>query len=98
MKDLKRIKAIAKDIISDREWVNDSHSESEHKGVVNGLESLVWRFETTDDTIEKDSVEEMVKEIRFHLLCFSDGTIDGDDLANAITEVINHYNLEDLNL
>ena len=98
MKDLKRIKAIAKDIISDREWVNDSHSESEHKGVVNGLESLVRHLETSDDTIEKDSVEEMVKEIRFYLLCFSDGSMRGDNLANAITEVINHYNLEDLNL
>tara|TARA_R110000796_G_scaffold18221_16_gene55322 strand:- start:401 stop:697 length:297 start_codon:yes stop_codon:yes gene_type:complete len=98
MKDLKRIKAIAKDIISDREWVNDSHSESEHKGVVHGLESLVRHLETSDDTIEKDSVEEMVKEIRFYLLCFSDGSMRGDNLANAITEVINHYNLEDLNL
>ena len=61
MKDLKRIKAIAKDIISDREWVNDSHSESEHKGVVNGLESLVRHLETSDDTIEKDSEQEEIE-------------------------------------
>tara|TARA_R100000935_G_scaffold58799_1_gene98041 strand:- start:325 stop:603 length:279 start_codon:yes stop_codon:yes gene_type:complete len=89
MKDLKRIKAIAKDIISDREWVNDSHSESEHKGVVNGLNALIHHIEMTDETDETNSEHEMIKEIRFHLLCFDDGTIDGNDLANGITEIIN---------
>ena len=38
---IERIKNIAKDIIADDGWVNDSHSASEHKGVVMGLEMLI---------------------------------------------------------
>jgi len=32
--ELDRIKRIAEDIISDDEWVNDSHSKAEHTGVI----------------------------------------------------------------
>ena len=36
-----QIKNIAKDIKEDKEWVNDSHTFAEHKGVVNGLDRLI---------------------------------------------------------
>ena len=36
-----RIRAIADEIISDTEWVNDSHSSAEHNGIVSGLEMLI---------------------------------------------------------
>ena len=38
---LDRIVAIASDLKNDTEWVNDSHSEYEHKGVVHGLDRLI---------------------------------------------------------
>ena len=38
---LDRIVAIATDLKNDTEWVNDSHSEYEHKGVVHGLDRLI---------------------------------------------------------
>jgi hypothetical protein len=40
-----RIKNIAKDIIADDEWVNDSHTKSEHAGVKAGLEMLIRHLE-----------------------------------------------------
>jgi O-phosphoseryl-tRNA(Cys) synthetase len=33
--------------------------------------------------------KELIEEIRFHLRVYDDGTIDGDDLANAVEEIIN---------
>ena len=39
--ELDRIIAIANDLKNDTEWVNDSHSEYEHKGVVHGLDRLI---------------------------------------------------------
>jgi O-phosphoseryl-tRNA(Cys) synthetase len=33
--------------------------------------------------------KELIKEIRFHLRVYDEGTIDGDDLANAVEEIIN---------
>lgn len=38
---LSTIKNIAKDIIDDDEWVNDSHSKSEYDGVKDGLHRLI---------------------------------------------------------
>jgi hypothetical protein len=38
---LDRIVAIANDLKNDTEWVNDSHSEYEHRGVVHGLDRLI---------------------------------------------------------
>lgn len=38
---IKRIESIAQDIISDIEWVQDSHDQSEWKGVKSGLERLI---------------------------------------------------------
>jgi len=38
---LDRIVAIAIDLKNYTEWVNDSHSEYEHKGVVHGLDRLI---------------------------------------------------------
>ena len=42
---LDRIKNVVKDIKSDDEWVNDSHTRSEYKGVCDGLDMLVRHFE-----------------------------------------------------
>ena len=42
---LDRIKNIAEDIIADDEWVNDSHTKSEHAGVKAGLEMLIRHLE-----------------------------------------------------
>lgn len=38
---VKRLNNIAKDIMSDTEWVNDSHEEAEYRGVCSGLEQLI---------------------------------------------------------
>ena len=38
---LQKIKNIAQDIKADNEWVNDSHSAFEHKGICDGLDRLV---------------------------------------------------------
>ena len=46
---INRIKNIAKDIIADDEWVNDSHSGAEHQGVRMGLEMLVKHLEETGE-------------------------------------------------
>ena len=42
---LKQIKKIVKDIKADDEWVNDSHSNAEHKGICDGLDMLVEELE-----------------------------------------------------
>ena len=42
---IKQIRSIAADIIADTEWVNDSHTISEHDGVVSGLEQLIRHIE-----------------------------------------------------
>tara|TARA_R100000995_G_C3462850_1_gene114068 strand:- start:747 stop:908 length:162 start_codon:yes stop_codon:yes gene_type:complete len=44
---LERIKNIAKDIKSDDEWVNDSHTKSEYVGICYGLNSLIRHLEET---------------------------------------------------
>ena len=38
---LKYIKMVSIDIISDDEWVNDSKTMAEHKGIVSGLNRLI---------------------------------------------------------
>tara|TARA_R100000781_G_scaffold2691_2_gene4218 strand:+ start:209 stop:436 length:228 start_codon:yes stop_codon:yes gene_type:complete len=38
---LSKIKNIVTDIKNDDEWVNDSHSAYEHKGICDGLDRLV---------------------------------------------------------
>jgi|TARA_R100001510_G_C7572800_1_gene148609 CO dehydrogenase/acetyl-CoA synthase gamma subunit (corrinoid Fe-S protein) len=42
---LEQIKNIAKDIKEDKEWVNDSHTFAQHKGVVDGLDRLIRHIE-----------------------------------------------------
>tara|TARA_Y100000114_G_scaffold19639_1_gene15687 strand:+ start:13 stop:171 length:159 start_codon:yes stop_codon:yes gene_type:complete len=46
---LKKIKNIADDIISDTEWVNDTHTEAEHNGIVDGLNRLIEHLEKTEN-------------------------------------------------
>ena len=38
---LEKIKMISIDIISDDEWVNDSLTMAEHRGIVSGLNMLI---------------------------------------------------------
>jgi|TARA_R110000824_G_scaffold207059_2_gene392364 hypothetical protein len=45
--DIERIRAIADDIIADDEWVNDSHSKSEHNGIIAGLQMLINHLNET---------------------------------------------------
>ena len=49
---IEQVKKIAEDIKADDGWVNDSHSASEHKGVVMGLEMLVKHLEQLEDGTE----------------------------------------------
>ena len=46
---LERIKNIANDIIADTEWVNDTHTEAEHNGIVDGLNRLIEHLEEIKD-------------------------------------------------
>ena len=46
---IEQIKNIAKDIKEDKEWVNDSHTFAEHKGVVNGLDRLIRHLQTIEN-------------------------------------------------
>ena len=46
---LEKIKNIAKDIKADSEWVNDSHSAFEHKGICDGLDRLVRHLTEIND-------------------------------------------------
>ena len=45
---LERIKNITEDIIDDDEWVCDSHTASEYKGVKDGLKMLIRHLEETE--------------------------------------------------
>ena len=42
---LERLKNAVADIKADDEWVNDSHTKAEHRGVCYGLDMLVRHFE-----------------------------------------------------
>jgi hypothetical protein len=42
---LERLKNAIADIKADDEWVNDSHTKAEHRGVCKGLDMLVEHFE-----------------------------------------------------
>ena len=42
---LEELKNAVKDIKADDEWVNDSHTKAEHRGVCRGLDMLVNHFE-----------------------------------------------------
>jgi len=42
---MEQLKNAVTDIKADDEWVNDSHTEAEHRGVCNGLDMLIKHFE-----------------------------------------------------
>tara|TARA_R110000823_G_scaffold225286_1_gene353112 strand:+ start:338 stop:577 length:240 start_codon:yes stop_codon:yes gene_type:complete len=46
---LEQIKNIAEDIIADDEWINDSHTQSEHNGIKAGLYALIHHLEETEE-------------------------------------------------
>mgnify|MGYP003680377303 FL=1 len=46
---IERIKNIAEDIIADDEWINDSHTQSEHNGIKAGLYALIHHIEETKE-------------------------------------------------
>ena len=48
---IERIKNIADDIIADDEWVNDSHTQSEHTGIKAGLYTLIRHLEETEEEV-----------------------------------------------
>jgi len=48
---LDELKNAVQDIKQDDEWVNDSHSKSEHNGVCNGLDMLVRHFEEVKENV-----------------------------------------------
>tara|TARA_R110000851_G_scaffold1344_1_gene4952 strand:- start:229 stop:402 length:174 start_codon:yes stop_codon:yes gene_type:complete len=50
---LKRVVADIKE--SEKEWVNDSHSESEYQGVCQGLDMLVRHFEELENQNANDN-------------------------------------------
>ena len=48
---LDELKNAVQDIKQDDEWVNDSHSKAEHKGVCDGLDMLVRHFEEVKENV-----------------------------------------------
>jgi hypothetical protein len=42
---MEQLKNAVADIKADDEWVNDSHTKAEHRGVCNGLDMLIRHFE-----------------------------------------------------
>jgi len=48
---LDELKNAVQDIKQDDEWVNDSHSKAEHKGVCDGLDMLVRHFEEVKEYV-----------------------------------------------
>jgi hypothetical protein len=46
---LEQIKRAVADIKADDEWVNDSHTKAEHRGVCKGLDMLVKHFEEIEN-------------------------------------------------
>ena len=61
---IEQIKRIADDIKADDEWVNDSHSAAEHKGVRMGLEMLVRHLEDIKETEQSKWWSKAEKEIK----------------------------------
>ena len=49
---LDELKNAVQDIKQDDEWVNDSHSKSEHNGVCDGLDMLVRHFEEVKENTQ----------------------------------------------
>ena len=67
---LQKIKNIAQDIKADNEWVNDSHSAYEHKGVCDGLDRLVRHLtevEITNEIIELKTKKTQTQEIKLRI-------------------------------
>lgn len=54
--ELELIKSIIRDIKNDKEWVTDSESGTEYKGICDGLDRLVRHIEEVyDDNIWRDN-------------------------------------------
>ena len=88
---LNKIKNIVRDITADKEWVNDSHTASEYKGIVSGLERLVRHIELTQDSNEDELKQQLINgvidRIKFDLL-------NGDE--TAIDELLNFTPIQNL--
>lgn len=53
---IEKIKKLTKEIIVDNEeWVNDSHTESEHHGIVVGLYELIEKLGGTTDDMSRSN-------------------------------------------
>ena len=57
--DIKRLKNIARDIINDDSWVNDSHTKAEHNGIRNGLERLLNHLVETNEPSNTEMILEL---------------------------------------
>lgn len=83
---IKQLENIISDIISDKEWVNDSESAAEYKGVVAGLEQLYKHIQELKQNrmsvkqLKQDLIYDVVDYIKFDLL-------NGDE--EAIYELLN---------
>lgn len=53
---LKTIRGISEDIKADKEWVNDSQSYHEYKGICYGLDTIIRHLEEID-TYNKSKIK-----------------------------------------
>lgn len=60
---IEKIKRIAEDIKSDKEWVNDSHTAAEYEGVKSGLDMLVRHLEETKEETKTAHNSNQMKDI-----------------------------------
>ena len=51
--ELELIKSIIRDIKNDREWVNDSESSTEYRGICDGLDRLVRHIHATEGVYDE---------------------------------------------
>tara|TARA_R100001369_G_scaffold88549_1_gene125190 strand:+ start:2133 stop:2579 length:447 start_codon:yes stop_codon:yes gene_type:complete len=79
---LEQIKAIANDIIQDKEWVNDSHSASEHKGVKDGLHRLINHLEEVKEEVGYETMYGMINPLTWKGVSVYRGRpVDSDSIS-----------------
>jgi len=91
---LQQIKNICTDIKSDDEWVNDSHTSAEHKGVICGLDQLVRHLEEVkpkETDVNILFVQELLDDLVWDAQRMSRS---GRATLNAL---LKHFNMEPLN-
>ena len=74
---LERIKNIVIDIKADKEWVNDSHTQAEYKGVCDGLDRLVNHLEEVKE--ESVMTVEQIKQWLVNEIQHNAPVVDGTE-------------------